>query len=188
MGPSFGDERLAVAVWPNSKLEWGQGSTLLIVLLLLYFLGKPFYAMMQQRFERTAFEQALRQLSAACDAAVLESMAMGTLSELGKWTNPIDCLEEQSLSTWDYSGVLVAGLQQEAGSWAFDPIAEVFTYRWRDASQLINLDPEQDLIQFKLKADFADENQNGVREANESITGLYLTPLFEYRWVKNSPD
>ena len=167
----------------DRQIYWLRSVLIVTALILVWLFGRPFVTLMLARFEQTAFEQVLRQLNSACQARVIEAKA-GKGQSLREWleSNPVDCLPEEGLSTWDYRGDEIAIDQQQAGTWVYDQELAELRYRWRHPERLNNQDPEADLVRFKLMAEFADTNSNGQLDNNESINGLYLKAKYSYQW------
>ena len=165
------------------QILWVNSLAMILLLFLLWSLGRPFVALMMQRFEQTAFEQVVRQLNAACQARLIEAKA-GVGADIRGWldANPVACLPEEGMSGWDYRGEDIAIEQQTRGTWVFDLEEAELSYRWRHTKRLINQDPEPDITRFKLTAEFADSNDNQLLDDNEAINGLYLQQRFEYQW------
>ena len=144
---------------------------------------------MQMQFERTAFEQVLRQLNTACNQKVIEAKA-NEKSDLRQWLgrNPLACVDMEELTGMDYREAETLPDKQPTATWMYELNSGALRYRWRHAEQLISLGPEQDIVRLRLTADYADANQNNRLDENEPINGLYLEMVHPFRWLNSSSN
>lgn len=156
---------------------------ILVLLIVTWFFAIPLVQRMIIRFERTAFEQVVRQLNAACRQLVIEAKATES-SNLRDWLgeNPMACLEKQALSGMAYIEQETSSFEQPKATWMFEADTGSLRYRWRHSQQLISSAPEPDIVRYRLSAEFADTNQNEILDDGEVINGLVLKSLYPFRW------
>ena len=173
----------------KKNLRWLRWFAILVVVTVVWFYGLPLLERMQTRFERTAFEQVIRQLNAACAQIVIEAKATEAIN-LRDWLgrNPMGCLEQQALSGMDYLAQEMSVELQPRGTWMFETGTGALRYRWRHSQQLISMGPERDIVRYRLTAVFADTDQNDILDEGEVINGLYLNPVHPYQWRERVED
>ena len=161
-----------------------------LLLIVAMFYAKPVWQAMQLRFEQTHIQQVLRQLTQACDGRFIEAIAMGQVTQLREALadNPVACLNEAGLSSWDYQGDYAAPTILAKGSWGFDTDRRVLVYRIQNTERVINLNPSSDELHFELRAEFADVNENDSQDGDEHITGLLIKSVHTYRWREAAND
>ena len=161
--------------------------SLLIIGVVVWLYGVPLYERMEERFERTAFEQVVRQLNAACAQLVIEAKATEK-SDLRRWlgANPVACLEREAISGMVYIEEETSPELQPKASWMFEVETGSIRYRWRHSKQLISSAPELDIVRYRLSAEFADTNQNNILDDGEAINGLLLRSVHPFEWRPTS--
>lgn len=173
----------------NKNLRWLRWTALLLLAVVVWLFGLPLLERMQVRFERTSFEQVIRQLNAACAQVVVEAKATETMN-LRDWLgrNPMACLEQEALSGMKYLEAETAPEFQPKATWMYEVSTGALRYRWRHYEQLISMGPERDIVRYRLTAGFADTDQNGMLDDDEIINGLYLSPVHAYQWHETVED
>ncbi len=173
----------------KNSLLWIKWLAVLLLLVVLWLFGLPLLKNMQMRFERTAFEQAIRQLNAACAQVVIEAKATEK-SNLRDWlgNNPMACLEQETMSGMQYIEAETAPSLQPAGTWMFEAATGALRYRWQHREQVVSMGPERDIVRFRITAEFADTDQDGILDDGETINGLFLSPLHPYTWHETIED
>ena len=158
-----------------------------IIILVVWLFGVPLWERMKVRFERTAFEQVIRQINSACAQLVIEAKATEK-SDLRRWlgANPVACLEREAISGMVYLEEETSPDQQPKASWMYEVDTGSLRYRWRYSEQIISLGPEQDIVRYRLSAEFADSNQNEVLDDGEAINGLILKRVHPFKWLESS--
>ena len=173
----------------NKKLRLLKWSALLLMALVIWLFGLPLLKSMQMRFERTSFEQVIRQLNAACAQVVVEAKATESMN-LREWLgrNPVTCLEQEALSGMDYLDVETAPELQPKATWMYEVSSGALRYRWRHYEQLISMGPERDIVRYRLTAEFADTDQDDRLDDGEIINGLFLSPVHPFQWHESIED
>lgn len=174
-------------VVPRKRTQLRTWLSLLIIVLVVWLFGIPLWERMKIRFERTAFEQVIRQINAACAQLVIEAKATEK-SDLRRWlgANPVACLEREAISGMVYVEDETSPELQPKASWMYEVDSGSLRYRWRYSEQLISSAPEQDIVRYRLSAEFADSNQNTVLDEGEAINGLILKSVHPYEWRSSS--
>ena len=164
--------------------------TLIVVVLLAIFYAEPFWQAMQVRFEQTHIQQVLRQMSQSCDGLLIEAVALDKTVPLAETLagNPVACLGENELTSWDYLGDYATPTVLPRGSWGFDLDRAVLVYRLKQPERMVNLNPRSDELHFKLRTEFADVNKNGNLDSDEYVTGLLIESVHTYRWRSPTND
>lgn len=135
------------------------------------------------RVENRAVDMVLGQLRSALVIRGAELMLDRQASlEDGEGINPFELIDHQ----WgSYAGECGSD-SQERGNWCFRPGLQKDTEK-QDRGRLI-YNPKQPIViderrasageplAWRVIAEFADRNQNGVREQTERLTGLKLEP------------
>ena len=145
---------------------------------------------MQIRFEQTHIQQVLRQLAQACDGRFIEAVALDKTKGLTEALqgNPVGCLDEAGLSSWDYKGEYASPSVLPKGSWGFDTDIGFLVYRLQFADRVVNLNPRANELHFKLRTEFADVTKDSEQVTGERITGLLIESVHNYRWRTSADD
>ena len=180
----------------SSKLRLSQIEILtsVVIGLLLFLLGLPFYHKMMQNIERTALQQILRQLNAAATLKMAEYVALDKLSLMSEQVrvNPISWLDIREMQGWgsyqgEASNVNFAKMDEQ--TWIYDQSLDRLIYKVAYPELLVNSDPVANKIQFKVDFDYVDYNENGQFDSTtETINGLMIVALYPYRWQSINDD
>ena len=185
--------RHLVSRYQNNRPRFTKSEVILSVVLVLVFIlvALPFFSRMLENLERTALQLIVRQLNAAAYMKMAEYVALDKLQLLPDQLrlNPVNWLELPDLGGWDrYQGEVneVDFEQLDEQSWVFDKSTGRLIYKVNYPELLINGDPIYNRIQFRVKMDYVDYDDNGRFDAKtDTITGFLVQAVYPYQWVNN---
>jgi len=180
----------------NNRPRLSQSEIVVSIVILLVFIliAIPFFNRMFENIERTAMQQIIRQLNAAANIKMAEYVALDKLKEFPEQlrSNPVNWLDVRDLKGWDrYLGEVeqVDFEQLEEQNWIYDKSRGRLIYKVDYPELLINNDPIQNRIQFKVKMDYIDFNSNGKFDAStDTINGLIIEAAHPFRWKQHSDE
>jgi competence protein ComGC len=158
------------------------------VISVFLLVAKPFFSKMMENVERTALQQVIRNLNAAATLKMAEYVALDKLQliqgEIRE--NPVSWLNLDDLGGWDrYQGEvrLVNFKQLKEKSWIYEQSTSRLIYKLANPELLDNEDPINNRIQFALKLDYVDINEDGqFTKEVDTINTLRVESIHPYRW------
>ncbi|PCJ49045.1 MAG: hypothetical protein COA74_07200 [Gammaproteobacteria bacterium] len=184
-----------VSRYQNNQARFSKSEVVLsvVLVLVLVLVALPFFTRMLENIERTALQQIVRQLNAAAKMKMAEYVALDKLQRLPEQMriNPVNWLDIRDLGGWDrYKGEveiveLVDFEQLGEQSWVFDKTTGRLIYKLAYPELLINEDPINNRIQFRVRMDYVDFDVKGKFDTKtDTITGLFVEAVYPYHWVK----
>jgi len=162
-----------------------------ILILIFLLLARPFFGKMLENIERTAFQQVIGHLNIAANFKMAEYVALDKLNRLPQELNknPVTWLGIEELDGWDRYLGEVDSLdfeQLDAQHWVFDKSMSRLIYKVKYQKLLENKDPIENRIQFRLKMDYIDFDENGQFDnETDAINGFRFVPVYPFRWILN---
>lgn len=162
-----------------------------IIVLLFLLLAQPFFSKMLENFERTSLQQIVRQLNAAAIYKMAEYVALDKLQLLPEQldNNPVTWLDINSLEGKDRYQGEVDNLdfeQLQEQHWIYEKTSRRLIYKLKYPFLIENEDPVKNRLQFRLKMDYLDYNDNQRFDSKtDTINGLIIEPIYPYRWLQN---
>jgi hypothetical protein len=180
----------------NNRPRLNQSEIVISIVILLVFIliAMPFFNRLLENIERTSMQQIIRQLNAAANIKMAEYVALDKLKQFPEQlrSNPVNWLDVRDLNGWDhYQGEveLLDFEQLEEQHWVYDKSRGRLIYKIGYPELLINNDPIQNRIQFKVKMDYIDFNRSGKFDATtDTINGLVIEAVYPFRWKQHTDD
>lgn len=178
----------------NNRPRLGQSEVVISVVILLVFIliAMSYFNRIIENSERTTVQQIIRQLNAAANIKMAEHVALDKLKQFPEQfrNNPVNWINDKDVKGWEHYQGEVEQLdfeKLEVQHWVYDKWTERLIYKVGYPELLINSDPIQNRLQFKVKMDYVDFNSNGKFDVTtDTINGLVVKAVYPFRWKQHN--
>ncbi|MGD9385681.1 MAG: prepilin-type N-terminal cleavage/methylation domain-containing protein [Thioalkalispiraceae bacterium] len=158
----------------------------IIIISALLAIGINKLMKLQVQAERSAMESMIGTLQSAIALTISEHIARDNIPELIRYigSNPMELLATQPVN---YKGKYPEKPKDlETASWWYNTSNRTLYYQVSNREYFSTAGNEKGVSKFKILPVYDDINANGRFDRRDTLKGLRLSPIAEYRWL-NEP-